>query len=138
MSIAFTLKKVISGLIMPLSIGLIFALVGLYYLYKNSYKKAKIFLTFSILWIVLISYSPISNLLLTPLETKYSKLENIPKDVKHILLLGGDLQNRGWEALRLYHKIPNSKIITSGYEGSKKIPEAIRTANILMELGIPA
>ena len=138
MSIAFTLKKVISGLVMPLSIGLIFALVGLYYLYKNSYKKAKIFLTFSILWIAFISYSPISNILLTPLETKYSKLENIPKDVKHILLLGGDLQNRGWEALRLYHKIPNSKIITSGYEGSKKIPEAIRTANILMELGIPA
>ncbi|MEA3552801.1 MAG: hypothetical protein U9R39_00205, partial [Campylobacterota bacterium] len=98
MSIAFTLKKVISGLIMPLSIGLIFALVGLYYLYKNSYKKAKIFLTFSVVWIALISYSPISNQLLTPLETKYTKLENIPKDVKHILLLGGDLENRGWEA----------------------------------------
>lgn len=137
MSIAFTLKKVISGLIMPLSIGIILALIGLYYLYKNSYKKAKIFLTFSIVWMALISYSPISNLLLTPLETKYSKLENVPKDVKHILLLGGDIQNRGWEVLRLYHKIPNSKIITSGYKGDENIPEAIRTANILMELGIP-
>jgi len=137
MSIAFTLKKVISGFLMPLSIGLIFALIGLYYLYKNSYKKAKIFLTFSIVWIVIVSYSPISNLLLIPLETKYSKLENIPKDVKHILLLGADIQNRGWEALRLYHKIPNSKIITSGYKGDKNIPEAIRTANILIELGIP-
>ena len=39
--------------------------------------------------------------------------------------------------LRLYHKINDVKIITSGYKGNKKIPEAIRTANILQELGIP-
>ncbi|MEA3497448.1 MAG: ElyC/SanA/YdcF family protein [Campylobacterota bacterium] len=137
MSIAFTLKKIISGLIMPLSIGFIFAFIGLYFLYKNSYKKAKIFLTICIVWIAIIAYSPFSNFLLEPLESKYSKLEKIPQDIKYILLLGGDQKSRGWEALRLYNKIPNSKIITSGYEGRYDIPEAIKTANILVELGIP-
>ena len=122
---------------MPLSIGLILALIGLFYLYKNSFKKAKLFLTLSIVWIAIISYSPFANFLLEPLESKYSKLEKIPQDIQYILLLGGDQQNRGWEALRLYNKIPNSKIITSGYEGRYAIAEAIKTANILVELGIP-
>ena len=109
MSITFILKKVISSLIMPLSIGLIFAIIGLFYLYRNNFKKAKIFLTISVVWIGLMSYSPFSNFLLTPLESQYSKLEKIPNNVKFILLLGGDQQNRGWEALRLYNNIPNSK-----------------------------
>ena len=138
MSLTFILKKFISALIMPMSIGLFLALIGLFFLYKNSFKKAKIFLTISIVWLSVVSYNPFANLLLAPLEDSYSKLEIIPKDIKYILLLGGDQPNRGWEALRLYNAIPNSKIITSGYEGSGNIPEAVKTANILIALGIPS
>lgn len=47
------------------------------------------------------------------------------------------MENRGWEVLRLYHKIKEVKIITSGYAGRGDTPEAIRTANIFYELGIP-
>ncbi len=137
MELGFIIKKFLSAILMPLSLGLLLGFVGLWFLYKNKLKKAKIFLTISFVWIIVISYVPFSNMLLYPLETKYTKLETIPNDVKYILLLGGDRKNRGWEALRLYHKIPNSKIITSGYEGEGKIPEAIRTANILINLGIP-
>ena len=136
MEFAFIVKKIISAMIMPLSIGLFLALIGLVFLYLNKLKKAKIFLTISILWISILSYSPFANFLIEPLENKYQKLENIPADVKYILLLGGDMEHRAWEVLRLYHQIPNAKIITSGYEGTLKIPEAIRTANILSEIGI--
>jgi len=137
MSFGFVLKKFISSLIMPLSLGLILTFIGLIYLYKNNIKKAKLFLTIGVVWIVIISSNVISNLLLTPLESKYSNINNIPKDIKYILLLGGDFQNRGWEVLRLYNIIPNSKIITSGYEGSNKISEAIKSAKLLQTLGIP-
>ncbi len=136
MEIGFLLKKILSAILMPLSIGLFLGFLGLWFLYKENLKKAKLFLTVSFIWIVAISYVPIANIFIAPLENSNKIIKDIPKDIKYILLLGGDRENRGWEVLRLYHKIPNSKIITSGYAGSGDIPEAIKTANILIELGI--
>ncbi len=121
---------------MPLSIGLILTVVGLWYLYKNSYKKAKIFLTLGFAWTFLIAYQPISKSMLNSLNNQNQYLATISKDIKYILLLGGDMQLRGWEALRLYNKIPNAKIITSGYEGSFDVSEAKLSARILMESGV--
>ncbi|MGB5867869.1 MAG: ElyC/SanA/YdcF family protein [Arcobacteraceae bacterium] len=137
MDFAFTLKKIISAAIMPLSITLLLLLIGLLFLDKRTLKKAQLFLTIGFICLVTISYQPFSNTLLNSLESKYQKLDPIPQNIQYILLLGGDVNNRGWEALRLYHKIENAKIITSGYEGSHNIPEAIRTANLFYDLGIP-
>ena len=136
MDILFIIKKIISSLIMPLPIGIILAILALFFLYKNSYKKAKIFLTLSILWISLFSYAPFSNMLLYPLENAYAKLKIVPKNIKYIVFLGGDRQNRGWEVLRLHNILPNSTIITSGYAGRGEIPEAIKTAKVLQSVGI--
>ncbi len=136
MEFAFVLKKIISAFIMPLSLGLVLAIIGLIFLYKNRFKSAKVFLTISIVWIALISYVPFSNFLIKPLEVTYQKLEEIPSEVKYILLLGGDMENRAWEVLRLYHQIPNAKIITSGYAGRGEIPEAVLTANVFSEIGV--
>ncbi len=135
--IGFVIKKAISALIMPLPIGLILGAIGLWYLYKEHYKKAKIFLSISLVWIATIAYSPFTNTLLEPLESTYKRLKEIPKETKYILLLGGDKENRAWEALRLYHKIPNAKIITTGYAPfGGKIPSAISTANFLKKVGV--
>ena len=133
----FTIKKIISAFIMPLSIGLVLGLIGLYFLYTKSYKKAKFFLTISFIWIVVISYQPFSNMLLEPLESKYEKLESIPSDVEYLLLLGGDKIGRSYEVIRLYNMNKDLKIITSGWEGSREIPEAILNRDFLLELGIP-
>ena len=137
MDLAFMLKKIISATIMPLSVTLLILFIGLLFLNDKNIKKAKLFITTGFISLILIAYEPFSNTLLEPLETKYSKLTQIPHGITHILLLGGDYKNRGWEALRLYHKIENVKIITSGYKGKHNIAEAIRTANILQDLGIP-
>ncbi|NQY93668.1 MAG: YdcF family protein [Campylobacteraceae bacterium] len=132
----FTLKKILSSFLMPLSIGLVLFIVGLIYLYTSNYKKAKIYLSISFLWIFMISYAPFSNVILSPLESTHPKIEkNI--SVKYILLLGGDFKGRSHEAIRLYHQIEGSKIITSGYPGRKSIPEALSSANKLIDLGIP-
>lgn len=133
----FTLKKIISAFIMPLSLGLILGIIGLYFLYTKSYKKAKLFLSLSFIWIIVISYQPFSNILLEPLESKYEKLESIPDDVEYVLLLGGDKIGRTYEVLRLYNMNKNLKIITSGWEGNRETPEAIRNKEFLIELGIP-
>ena len=138
MNIAFLLKKIVSAFIMPLPIGLFIALIGLYYLYKNHYVKAKILLSISFLFITIISYNPFANVMLAPLENQYKKLTNIPQDINYILLLGGDRKNRGWEVLRLHNQLPNAKIITSGYKAKYSIAEATRTANILKQIGIPS
>ena len=133
----FTLKKLLSTFLMPLSIGLILFILGLWFLYTNSYKKAKIYLGISFLWIFLISYSPFANSLLAPLEDQYQEIQS-PLDAKYILLLGGDFKSRAYEAIKLHHLIHDSIIITSGYPGSyKTTPEAVVNANKLIQLGIP-
>ena len=133
----FIIKKIISALIMPLTIGLISLLIALYYLYKKSYSKSKIFFIFGVVWIALIGYQPFSNALLSPLETKYKKLEKIPDGVEYVLLLGGDRKGRTYEVLRLYNMDNTLHIISSGYEGRYEIPEAFINRDFLITLGIP-
>jgi uncharacterized SAM-binding protein YcdF (DUF218 family) len=131
--IGFLIKNLISTMLMPLSIGLILALLSLLYLYRNQPQKAKKFLIITILWIGLLSYRPLSYFALQPLESAYPQLEEIPKDINYILLLGGDKNNRTWEGLRLYHKIPHAKIITSGFNG-----QALFVKQLLIDSGVPA
>lgn len=136
MEILFILKKIIASFLMPLSLGLLFMLIGLYFLFKKKIPKAKFFLIVSLLWIGIISHSSFANLLLTPLENSYKKLDGVPTSIDTIVFLGGDMENRGWEVLRIHTILPNSKIITSGYEGRGLTPEAIRTTKILLQSGI--
>jgi uncharacterized SAM-binding protein YcdF (DUF218 family) len=136
MEIAFYLKKIISAFIMPLPIGLLLLTIALFYFYKKDEKKIKIFFLSGIIWIAIVSHAFFANLLLSPLENKYEKLKTIPNDVKHIVFLGGDRIGRGWEVLRLYNMIDEATIITTGYAGRGKIPQAIESANLLKESGI--
>lgn len=136
MDFAFILKKIVSAFVMPFSISFIVLFIGLIYLYIKNYKKAKWFLSIGVVLITLISYNPVSYLMLMPLENKYQAPKNIPKDLKYVLLLGGDMNNRAWEVLKLYKIKSDLNIITSGYKGSRKISEALKTANLFYSLGI--
>jgi len=133
--IGFIAKKAVSAMIMPLSIGLILGIVSIGYLYKNRIKRAKFFLIISVVWISIVSYPPFAYGVMKPLESRYSKLTDIPKNVKYILLLGGDKRCRAWEAVRLYQNIPDAKIITSGYSAGSKDLGAEATARFLIHFG---
>ena len=98
----FTIKKIISSLIMPLPFAFILGLIGLYYLYKNSFLKAKIFITLSLVLLFIFSYNPISNTLISSLESKYPEVTKIDKSVKYAILLGGDFEQRAYGILKLY------------------------------------
>ena len=136
MEFTFILKKIISMFIMPLPIVIGIFTIGLFFLYKNSLKKAKIFLTISLILLILVSSVPFADFLLKPLESQHKTLKTIPKDIKYVLLLGGDRNARAWEVLRLYHLIPNVKIITSGYSFNSKKSDATRAAKLLINSGV--
>ena len=133
---SFILKKIISASLMPLPIGMFIALLGLFFLLRSDLKRAKQFLLMALIWISLITYAPVANLLLDSLEHQYPKLKKIPNSVEHILLLGGDKEHRGWEVLRLHEHLPNAKVITSGYARYGALSEAQKTARLLKQSGI--
>ncbi len=138
LSIAFIFKKYVSILLMPLSLGIILAILALWFIHKQSYKKAKIFLILSVVWMSIISYGSFGNILLEPLEEHYPKISSIPKNIKYILLLGGEREERAWEALRLYLAIDNAKIITSGDSFYSRKSDAKKTKKLLIDAGVDA
>ena len=133
---SFLLKKIISIALMPLSISIVLIFIALIYLYRDKIKKAKRYLTFSLLWLMLISSPPFGSFLLKFLENDYPTLKEIPQDVEYLLILGGKKEHRGWEVLRLYQQRPDIKIITSGYALYGDTSEASVTALFLERSGI--
>lgn len=123
---------------MPLSIGLLLCLAGMYFLYTKRYKKAKIFLSLGLVWIVLVSSMPVSVSLLTPLENEYTPVKVYEKQYDYIVVLGGDVKGRTYEALRLYHLLHGAKILTSGYAANNLRSDANKTADLLISLGVKA
>lgn len=134
---AFSLKKFISFFLEPFTLGFFILIIAFIFLFLNSYKKAKIFLFLGIVYFFLISSSIFSNLLMSPLENEYKNQENLNiTKIEYILLLGGDFDRRFDEVIKLSKKLEKAKIITSGYEGSGTIPEAIEAKDRLISYGI--
>lgn len=147
----FLLKKILSAFLLPLPIGMFLLLLAFIYLLFNSYKKAKIFLFLGILWFGLLSYQPISNALLEPLERSYNALIETPK-VEYILVLGSGHKsdeslsitsqvkrtgiNRLVEGIRHYKNLENAKLIVSGYGGSDKNSHALMQERLAISLGV--
>lgn len=134
MELSFLLKKSISMLLMPFSLGILLLLLGLIFLVYNKFKKAKIVLSMSLVWLFIISYSPFANALLYQYENIYPTLHQAPKNIGYIYVLGNahhtddtqpiTSQNhevstvRLNEAIRLYHQLERKPIIiVSGYKG---------------------
>ncbi len=133
---AFLLKKAISVILMPLSLGVVFVLLGVTALIQKAYFKAKLLFLFWLVWSIAITHAFVADILISPLESHYSKLQQIPSEVDYVLLLGGDKERRGWEALRLFHLRPDLQIITSGYSPNG-VSDANKTAQLLIDAGVP-
>lgn len=138
---------------MPLSIGLILLFLGILYLYLKNYKRAKLFLVISLVWIFLISYLPFSNMLLKPLENEYKAYLDINPNIKYLMVLGhghvtnneisphsqlsGSALMRLTEGIRIFKKLNNAKLILSGYAGDDDItPHAIISKNVAISMGV--
>ena len=147
----FLFKKIVSAFLLPIPIGLFLLLLALYFLLINSYKKAKVFLFLGLSWFVLLSFQPISNAIISPLENSYKALLEIPK-VQYILVLGsGHKTNENLsitsqlgsvalvrlnEGIRIYKKLDNAKLIVSGYKGFDKNYHSFMSKKLALDLGI--
>ena len=147
----FLFKKIISAFLLPIPLGIFLLLIAFIYLISNSYRKAKIFLFLGISWFVLLSFQPISNAILKPLENAHSALIETPS-VEYILVLGSghksddDLSitsqvkmvgiNRLIEGIRHYKSLKNVKLIVSGYGGFDEKSHASMQERLAISLGV--
>ena len=155
MEFLFLAKKVITFFIEPLGLILTLTTIGLYFFYKSSYTKAKLFLSFSLLLLLFLSYPPVGNLLIQQLESQYSKYDYKDDNIAYIHVLGsGHNENNKWplssqinsaslkrtiEGITIYKKLnnPDIKLIFTGYSGFRNtIPNAEINASIARIAGI--
>jgi len=139
---------------MPLPIGLLLFLLGIILLYKHKYFKAKVLLSFSFVWIFLISYGPLVNHILYKYESVYPTLKTAPKNIQYIYVLGGGHHTdeshpitsqvnepssiRVNEGIRLYQQLEQKPtLILSGYSGLfDPTPGAVMQKRLALSLGV--
>lgn len=116
----FTIKKIISGLLLPFPIALILLLIGLcllWWTHKKWLSNSCLIASFLILAVFGFNWLP-SNLL-NSLENDYQPMTQLPNDIQNIVVLGGGVRSdtnappntqlsaaslsRLIEGVRLYH-----------------------------------
>ncbi len=106
----------------------------------------------SFLWIAVMSYTPFSEMLLSPLESQYPALKEFPKDIGYVMVLGaGHTTNdklpmtsqlgrsamfRLAEGIRIFRQLDDAKLIVSGYSGLDPTPHALMQKKMAVLLGV--
>ncbi len=151
MHIGLFIKHFFSFFVEPLGLVMTLFALGLFFLFREKIKPAKIFLSLALLLLTLFSYPPFANLLIKGLENEYQKYSSNEK-VSYIHVLGSGhntdpkqplsshlnaaATKRVLEGVLLYKKIPHVKIIFTGYEGKTDTPTAQMNANLALALGV--
>lgn len=159
----FILKKIISQSLSPVSLCLELLIIGLaFLLFTRKQKTGKVIISVSVTLFVVFSYTPIPGILLRSLEYRYPLLsvttvsdttgnDAVPS-VKWIVVLGGGHTSdpniptasqlsresliRLIEAIRLYKKIPGSKLILSEGKVFDPIPGAETMSEVARAMGV--
>jgi uncharacterized SAM-binding protein YcdF (DUF218 family) len=151
----FILKKIVTLLLMPMSLCLGVLGVGILLLWmRRRIGAAKIVLTFGVLVLAALSLSAVANQFNKPLETWYPPLLDAGgiKDVKWVVVLGGghtsnpELQPNAQigssslarlvEGIRIHRALPESKLLLSGGAVFDPVPEAVTMAAVARMLGV--
>ncbi len=151
MSLSLFIKKFITFFIEPLGFILTLLALGIYFLYRKKQSYSKVFLLSAFYLLVLFSYPPFSNFLVTQLETKYEKYHDT-MDVHYIHVLGNGHNTdpkqpisshlsdggtkRVLEGVLLYKRIPNVKLIFTGYKGDTNTSNAVMNGQLALALGV--
>lgn len=137
---------------MPFPIFFILLGIGFYFWQRGNDRRAKQFFLFSLIWISLLSYGPFSTLLLSPLESTYTKVKLDSTHPHYIHVLGcGHTSNpnlplsseislvslaRINEGVSLYKAYPNMKLIFSGNGGGDPVSNARKNSQMAIALGV--
>jgi len=148
----FLLKKIISALIMPLSLVLILLLIALIFSKKNPHFSFKCLLIG--FFLLLVSSIPrVSDSMMMPLENNYPTFVKQNQPVDYIIILGcghtSDTQlpvisqlnicslQRVVEAFRIYQLHPEAQLITSGHAHGDIMSNAQKVKQVAVSFGIP-
>ena len=153
----FLLKKLIKLFFMPPTVILMLLVVGFIFVILGKRKKiGKYLLLGGVILYYFLSIAPTRYLLTAPLEAKYSPL-NITeaKKTNYIVVLAGAdsiheaypltsslgsaASNRLMEAIRLYHRMNQPRIVLSGGSGNpfRKVDTSGHMKDLLTSIGIP-
>jgi len=134
------LLKILQQFLLPSVFILIFVLIGFIFLLKKQ-KIGKFLIVIGVILYYFFSISPVSDLIISPLENKYVPLEQneLQQTNNIILLLGGPESDvlRASEALRIYNlKLEKPLIYIAGRNFLSKQNQALKLKNYLIERGI--
>ena len=150
----FMLRKIISQFFFPLPLSLSICLVGLCLLwFTRKQKTGRTLVSIGVFLILLFSFNPVANALLSPLEEKYSPydaLTNTPS--KFVVVLGGghhadvrlpltsqltdESLKRLVEGICLHRASPGSKLVLSGGTFLGRTSDAQKMADVAKMLGV--
>lgn len=150
----FLLTKILSLLVYPLSLGLVFLVLALISQMRKRRGSAALFNVLGVGILYFCSTGFGSEFLLTPLEARYPAFspEELPK-AEAIVVLGGGLSDaskfgRGMNlreasdrvvaAAELYHAGMAPVLVVSGGAVEGPVPEAERMTDLLGRLGVPS
>jgi uncharacterized SAM-binding protein YcdF (DUF218 family) len=151
----FVLKKILTLLLMPLSVCLGVLGVGILLLWmRRRIGAAKIVLMLGFLVLTALSFSAVADQFIKPLELWYAPLLDTSgmKDFKWVVVLGGGhISNptlppnsqigdsslaRLIEGIRIHRELPGSKLLFSGGAVFDPVPEAETMAAVARMLGV--
>jgi uncharacterized SAM-binding protein YcdF (DUF218 family) len=151
MEIGFLLKKFISFFLEPVGLILTLLFFGIYFFYRKNESRARELFFASFLLLFLFAYPPFANYLVEGLEDQYSKYEyKQPVEYIHILGNSHDTDNsqpissqisdagvkRVVEGVVIYKKVPDSKLIFTGFRGETDTSNALMNAKLAEALGV--
>ncbi len=136
----FIVSKVLVWFIYPLSISFFLMIAALVIGHKKKGRLYSTFLFSSILIIYVFSIRPTAELLLFPLEHKYSEERKDISGADVIVILAGGEGKRIIEGIGLFHKKRAPLVIMSGGSGdifNQRQKDALLMKEIATELGVP-
>ncbi len=154
MELGFFLKKFVSFFLEPLGLVALFMAFGLWFLLQNALRLAKLSIMFGTFLLLLFSYAPFASWLIEPLESRYTKFtpDISHQNIAYIHVLGsGHVTDpdqsissqlspagvkRVLEGVLLHKRLPNSKLIFTGYEGDTNTSNAQMNASLALALGV--
>jgi len=142
----FIIKKLIAAFLTPMALCWEISFCGLMLLWFTRKKKAaRIFLTIGLGLLYLLSFRPISNAFLTPLENRYPYYRGYDA-VSYILVLGGGSVddprlpiasqlsdpslNRLVEGISIYRRIRGARLIFSGIKVGRLMSVAAQSLGV--------
>ncbi|SEL07871.1 Uncharacterized SAM-binding protein YcdF, DUF218 family [Colwellia chukchiensis] len=149
----FLLKKLISFMIMPLSI-IVFLLLMAIIFFRAKPKLSFTALVSASALLIFTTLPPISDRLMAPLENNYPAFTQSKQALDYIIVLGGvhttvaglpatsqlksSSLERLVEAVRIYRLHPEAQMITSGFTGGDESSNAEKVKQAAILLGVPA